>query len=176
MTDAYTDLNQMFLAGKWRQGTGKTLTNKNPYTGETIFEMKAATTDDVDEACKAAKVAQTEWSALPPSARSARMSALADTLEARREEVMDWITREIGGTQVKAALEVQLVLGVLREAAVLPFMVEGRILPEDIPGKESRSYRQPVGVVALISPWNFPLQLTARTLAPALAVGNAVVL
>lgn len=176
MTDAYTDLDQIFLAGKWRKGSGKTLTNTNPYSGETIFEMKAATPDDVDEACKAARKAQKEWAALPPSARSAKMSALADTLEARREEVMGWVTREIGGTQVKAALEVQLVLGVLREAAVLPFMVEGRILPEDIPGKESRSYRQPVGVIALISPWNFPLQLTARTLAPALAVGNGVVL
>lgn len=176
MPDAYTNLDQIFLAGKWRAGTGKTLKNTNPYNGETVFEMKAATASDVDEACKAAKKAQADWAALPPSTRSAKMSAMADRLEARREEVMGWITREIGGTQVKAALEVQLVLGVLREAAVLPFMVEGRILPDDMPGKESRSYRQPVGVVALISPWNFPLQLTARTLAPALAVGNGVVL
>ncbi len=176
MTEAFTDLDQIFLAGKWRKGSGKMLANINPYSGETIFEMQAATPDDVDEACKAAKEAQKEWAALPPSARSAKMSALAEALETRREEVMGWITREIGGTQVKAALEVQLVLGVLREAAVLPFMVEGRILPEDIPGKESRAYRQPVGVIALISPWNFPLQLTARTLAPALAVGNGVVL
>lgn len=176
MPDAYQNLDRIHVAGEWRSGSGKTLVNKNPYSGETIFEMKAATPDDVDEACKAAKKAQAEWAALPPSARSAKMSALADTLEARREEVMGWITREIGGTQVKAALEVQLVLGVLRGAAALPFMVEGRILPEDIPGKESRAYRKPIGVVALISPWNFPLQLTARTLAPALAVGNGVVL
>ncbi len=176
MPTPFENLDRIFVAGEWREGSGKRLVNTNPFSGDTIFEMGAATETDVDEACKAARKAQADWAALPPSARSARLSALADGLEARREEVMGWITREIGGTQVKAALEVQLVLGVLREAAVLPFMVEGRILPEDIPGKESRAYRQPVGVIALISPWNFPLQLTARTLAPALAVGNAVVL
>jgi len=64
---------------------------------------------------------------------------------------------------------------VLLEAATLPYLVEGRILPADIPGKESRMYRKPVGVVGVISPWNWPFQLTARSAAPALAVGNAVV-
>lgn len=63
----------------------------------------------------------------------------------------------------------------LLEAATLPYLVEGRILPADIPGKESRMYRKPVGVVGVISPWNWPFQLTARSAAPALAVGNAVV-
>ena len=58
----------------------------------------------------------------------------------------------------------------------MPHHVEGRILPSDIPGKENRVYRVPVGVVCLISPWDFPVYLTARTLAPALALGNAVVL
>jgi aldehyde dehydrogenase (NAD+) len=61
------------------------------------------------------------------------------------------------------------------EAATLPYLVEGRILPADIPGKESRMYRKPVGVVGVISPWNWPMQLSARSVAPALAVGNAVV-
>jgi aldehyde dehydrogenase (NAD+) len=65
--------------------------------------------------------------------------------------------------------------GVLLEATTLPYLVEGRILPADIPGKESRMYRKPVGVVGVISPWNWPFQLTARSAAPALAVGNAVV-
>ncbi|HBZ29118.1 MAG TPA: aldehyde dehydrogenase, partial [Nitrosomonas nitrosa] len=72
-------------------------------------------------------------------------------------------------------LEWKAVHGVLLEAATLPYLVEGRILPADIPGKESRMYRKPVGVVGVISPWNWPLQLTVRSAAPALAVGNAVV-
>lgn len=60
------------------------------------------------------------------------------------------------------------------EAATLPYLVEGRILPADIPGKESRMYRKPVGVVGVISPWNWAMQLSAPSGAPALAVGNAV--
>ncbi len=62
------------------------------------------------------------------------------------------------------------------EAATFPSRVEGPILPADIPDKESRVYRTPVGVVGMISPWNFPLHLSNRSVAPALAVGNAVVI
>lgn len=96
-------------------------------------------------------------------------------MEARREEIVSWIIHESGGTRIKANLEWNAVHGVLLEAATLPYLVEGRILPADIPGKESRMYRKPVGVVGVISPWNWPFQLTARSAAPALAVGNAVV-
>ena len=83
-----------------------------------------------------------------------------------------------GGRQhrIKAQLEWNSVHAVLLEAAAQPYMVEGRIAPADMPGKESRVYRKPVGVVGVISPFNFPLQLSARSIAPALAVGNAVVL
>ncbi len=62
------------------------------------------------------------------------------------------------------------------EAATFPSRVEGPILPDDIPGKESRVYRQPVGVVGMISPWNFPFHLSSRSIAPAMALGNAVVI
>ena len=173
---AYEKLDRIFVAGEWREGAGETLTNICPWDESTIFEMACATADDVDEACRAASDAQREWAALPPSARAAKMLAIGDILESRKDEIADWIVREVGGTQVKAALELMLVTQVARQEAALPYMVEGAILPEDIPGKESRAYRQPAGVVALISPWNFPLQLTARTLFPALALGNAVVL
>ena len=96
-------------------------------------------------------------------------------MEVRREEIVAWLIHESGGTRIKANLEWKAVHGVLLEAATLPYLVEGRILPADIPGKESRMYRKPVGVVGVISPWNWPLQLTVRSTAPALAVGNAVV-
>ncbi|MBB4658130.1 aldehyde dehydrogenase family protein [Parvularcula dongshanensis] len=179
MADAptpYEKLDQLWIAGKWRQGSGEPTDNKNPWTGETLFSYGTATRDDVDEALRASKAAQAEWAALPPAARAASMAKMVEIIESRSDELMDWIVRESGGTKVKAALEVKLITGVFREAAILPYMVEGRILPEDIEGKESRCYRKPVGVVALISPWNFPMQLTARTLGPALAVGNGVVL
>ncbi|WP_343345059.1 aldehyde dehydrogenase family protein [Sphingomicrobium sp. XHP0239] len=176
MSERYEKLDRIYVAGEWRDGSGEEMTNICPWDESTIFTTKAATTADVDEAMEAAAEAQQEWGALPPSARSARMHAIADVLEARNGEIADWIEREVGATKLKAALELKLATQVARsEAAALPFMVEGAILPEDIPGKESRVYRRPVGVIALISPWNFPLQLTARTLFPALALGNGVV-
>ena len=172
----YDKLDRLYLAGEWRDGSGKALTNVCPWDESTIFEMKGATADDVDEAYRASAKAQEEWAKLPPAARSAKMHAIADILDARKDEIAAWIVREVGGTKLKAALELMLVTQVARqEAAALPFMVEGAILPESLPGKESRAYRQPAGVVALVSPWNFPLQLTARTLFPALALGNGVV-
>jgi aldehyde dehydrogenase (NAD+) len=171
----YEGLHRLWIAGQWREGTGPKYTNTNPYTGEALYEAREATEGDVAQAYEAAKAAQREWAAMPPAARSGVMRRVGDLIEERREEIAGWITRELGGTRVKAMLETHLVSSVFREAATLPYMVEGRILPEDIPGKESRSYRGPIGVVGLISPWNFPFQLTARTLAPALAVGNAVV-
>ena len=174
---AYDNLNRLFLSGEWREGTGSDLSNVCPWDEDTIFDMKGATLDDVDEAYRASAEAQAEWASLPPAARSAKMHAVADILEARKDEIADWIVREVGGTKLKSALELKLVTQVVRsEAAALPFMVEGAILPEDIPGKECRAYRQPAGVIALVSPWNFPLQLTARTLFPALALGNGVVI
>ena len=104
------------------------------------------------------------------------MRAAADIMNARKDEIVDWLIRETGGTIAKAELEWSLVRSVMWEAASMPHHVEGRIMPSDIPGKESRVYREPVGVVAVISPWNFPLQLSNRSVAPALATGNAVVL
>jgi aldehyde dehydrogenase (NAD+) len=62
------------------------------------------------------------------------------------------------------------------EAMSFPSRVEGPIMPCDIPGKEARVYRQPVGVVGMISPWNFPFHLSSRSIAPAMAVGNSVVI
>ena len=176
MSKPYEKLDRLFVAGAWRDGQGENFENLCPWDESVLFAMNAAQPSDIDEACQAAAEAQREWAALPPSARAAKMLAIGDILEARKEEIAGWIEREAGGTKVKAALELMLVTQVARqEAATLPYMVEGAILPEDIPGKESRAYRQPAGVIALISPWNFPLQLTARTLFPALALGNAVV-
>jgi aldehyde dehydrogenase (NAD+) len=86
------------------------------------------------------------------------------------------LVSEGGGTIAKSEIERQAVWSGLRESASIPHHVEGRILPSDVPGKENRVYRLPVGVVVVISPWNFPMYLTNRSVAPALAAGNAVVL
>lgn len=173
---AYSNFDQLLINGQWRHGRGtKVLQDLNPYDGSTLVEIPHANRDDMDEAYRGGAKAQREWAALLPGERAAIMRRAAQIMEARREEIVSWIIHESGGTRIKANLEWNAVHGVLLEAATLPYLVEGRILPADIPGKESRMYRKPVGVVGVISPWNWPFQLTARSAAPALAVGNAVV-
>ncbi|KWX65967.1 aldehyde dehydrogenase family protein [Mycobacterium sp. NAZ190054] len=173
----YPDFDTMPIGDRWRAGSsGKTRGSTDPYTGETLAEIAQADEDDLNEAYAIAVAAQQEWADKPPAERAGVMRAAADVMSDRKSEIVDWLVRETGGTAAKAELEWSLVRSVMWEAASMPHHVEGRIMPSDIPGKESRVYREPVGVVAVISPWNFPMQLSNRSVAPALAVGNAVVL
>ncbi|MDI7138630.1 aldehyde dehydrogenase family protein, partial [Pseudomonas aeruginosa] len=89
------------------------------------------------------------------------------------EEIVDWIIRESGSTRLKAEIEWGAARAITLESASFPARVHGRIVESDVPGKESRVYRSAIGVVGVISPWNFPLHLTQRSIAPALALGNA---
>lgn len=173
----YDGFDRMPVAGTWRGGSsGDVGTDTDPWSGATLTEIPLADVSDLDRAFAAASQAQRAWAALPPGRRAEVMIAAAGILDARRQEIVDWLVRETGGTLAKAELEWGLVRAGLWEAASLPHHVTGTILPSDVPGKENRVYRQPAGVIAVISPWNFPLQLSNRSVAPALAVGNAVVL
>jgi aldehyde dehydrogenase (NAD+) len=172
----YGDFEQQFIAGRWRNGRSER-TNKDldPWTGETLVGISQASAEDLDEAYAAAVAAQRDWSQKLPGERAEIMRRVARIMRTRRDEIIGWVVRESGGTLIKATLEWEAVHAVVNEASSLPYLVESRILPNDVPGKECRAYRRPVGVVGLISPWNWPLQLTARSLFPALVVGNAVV-
>ena len=97
----------------------------------------------------------------------------AQRLEERREEIVEWLIRESGSTVIKANAEVSLAAGITLEASSFPSRVHGRIVESNTAGKEIRIYRRPLGVVGVISPWNFPLHLSQRSVAPALALGNA---
>jgi aldehyde dehydrogenase (NAD+) len=159
-----------------RTGKGGRLTDRNPYNGETLIEIAHADARDLDDAHAGAVKAQTAWAAALPADRSAVMRKAAQVMEARHDEIVSWLIAEAGSTRIKAELEWSTVRAVMLEASYAPYRVEGRILPADVPGKECRVYRHPVGVVGVISPWNWPLQLSNRSVAPALAVGNSVVL
>jgi aldehyde dehydrogenase (NAD+) len=104
------------------------------------------------------------------------MRRAADIMDARKEEIISWSVREAGSPRKKAMLEWKAARDVMEQAVSAPYGASGHILPSDIPGKESRVYRRPVGVVAVVSPWDFALNLANRSVAPALALGNAVVL
>jgi aldehyde dehydrogenase (NAD+) len=173
----YTGFDRLFIGGAWRQGKGqKALKDCNPYTGETILEIPEGGRDDLEEAYSAAANAHPNWAATLPSERAAVMRRAAEVMGSRREEIISWLVRESGSTRLKATLEYESTHAIMLWAASVPAQVEGRVLPTDVPGKEGGVCRKPVGVVGVISPWNWPLHLTIRSLAPVLAVGNAAVL
>jgi len=174
---AYAGFDRMPIGDDWRPGkAGRELADADPWSGEVLTRIPLASAADVEAAYAAAEVAQPGWAAALPAERAAVMRKAAGILDARHEEIAGWVVRESGGTIGKVEVELGVVRAGFLEAAGMPHHMEGRILPSDIPGKENRVYRRPVGVVCLISPWDFPMYLTNRTLAPALALGNAVVL
>ncbi|PWW42707.1 4-hydroxybenzaldehyde dehydrogenase [Chromohalobacter israelensis] len=178
MTQAplFADQDAQPIAGRWRQGSAeRRLTVTNPYSGETLLDLAMADRHDLDDAYRHAQAAQAEWAALGPNARGDVMRRAVAIFDERRDEIIDWIIRESGSTRIKAQIEWNAARAITQEAASMPTRAHGRILPSDIPGKESRVYRSPLGVVGVISPWNFPLNLSARSVSPALALGNAVV-
>ena len=173
----YENLEKSYINGEWKDGTGKeSVEVLNPYTEENIFTFRQAGESDIDAAYEAARKAQKEWAKMPPSGKRNIFDEVVRIMKERKDEIKEWITREMGGTQTKAELEWNLVLENVRVASAYPFEMNGKIFPSMIPGKESRMYREPQGVITVITPWNFAMTLSMRSVAPALATGNAVVL
>ncbi|MET9126765.1 MULTISPECIES: aldehyde dehydrogenase family protein [unclassified Streptomyces] len=177
MSSYFTDLARQYIGGEWRPGTGSwDIIDFNPYDGEKLASITIATVDEVDEAYRAAERAQKEWAAVNPYARRAVFEKALRLVEEREAEITEVIVAELGGTHLKAGFELHLAKEFLRESIQLALRPEGRILPSPIDGKENRVYRVPVGVVGVISPFNFPFLLSLKSVAPALALGNGVVL
>ncbi|MCS6302925.1 MAG: aldehyde dehydrogenase family protein [Nitrospira sp.] len=177
VSNPYDGFDRMPLNGQWRGGrSGRASEDRNPYSDDILVRIPLANEQDLNEAYQAAAGAQPQWAATLPGERAAILRRAADIMEARKEEIVSWLVKEAGSTRLKANVEWDSARAITLEAASAPYRVQGRILPSDIPGKENRVYRQPVGVVGVISPWNFPMHLSNRSLAPALAVGNAVVI
>jgi aldehyde dehydrogenase (NAD+) len=177
MSSYFSDLAQQYIDGEWRPGTGSwDVIDFNPYDDEKLASITVATVDEVDQAYRAAARAQKKWAETNPYARRAVFEKALRLIEDREQEIADLIIAELGGTRVKAGFELHLAKEFLRESVNLALRPEGRILPSPAEGKENRVYRVPVGVVGVISPFNFPFLLSIKSVAPALALGNAVVL
>ncbi|MGE5655353.1 MAG: aldehyde dehydrogenase family protein [Actinomycetota bacterium] len=173
----YTGFDRLFIGGRWIAGRSEhKLQPINPYRQDVILEIPAADQHDIEDAYQAAQRAQVAWAQALPSERSLIMRRATEIVDARREEIISWSIREAGSPRKKATLEWKAARDVMEQAVSAPYAAQGHILPSDIPGKESRVYRRPVGVVAVVSPWDFALNLANRSVAPALALGNAVVL
>ncbi|MFI5803769.1 aldehyde dehydrogenase family protein [Streptomyces sp. NPDC051561] len=173
----FTDLAHQFIDGEWRTGSGSwDIIDFNPYNGEKLAAITVASVTEVDEAYRAAERAQREWARVNAYARRDIVEKVLRLVEQREEAIAAAITEEVGGTRVKATYEVRLAMEFLREATQLATLPEGRILASPIPGKENRVHRLPVGVIGVISPFNFPFLTAMKAAAPALALGNALVL
>lgn len=177
MIERYQDFHLQLLAGEWREGSGdESRPVINPYSGETLVFIRSATSADLDVAYQKAAEAQVAWADTPPAERAALMLRVVSIFDERKEEIIDWLVRESGSTRVKANIEWGSARAITQEAASMPAKARGATMSSDIPRKENFVYRRALGVVGVISPWNFPLHLSQRSVAPALALGNAVVI
>ncbi|MGA5132550.1 aldehyde dehydrogenase family protein [Streptomyces olivoreticuli] len=173
----FDELAFQYIDGEWRAGTGSwDIVDFNPYDGEKLASITVAGVDEIDQAYRAAERAQKQWGATNPYTRRLVFERALRVVDEREAELAAAITAECGGTAVKVAFELHLVREFLREALHLALRAEGRILPSPDDTKENRLYRLPVGVVGVISPFNFPFLLSIKSVAPALALGNAAVL
>ncbi len=139
-----------------------------------LAEVDRAGPAEVDAAVAAARAASPAWRALAPGERAATLHALADTLAEHREELALLEARNAGKTIADARGEMQMVVDTFRYYAGAPERLLGDTIP--VAGGQAFTVREPLGVVGLITPWNFPLTIASWKLAPALAAGNTVVL
>jgi len=170
-------LNQQYIDGKWQQGSSsRTAENFNPYNQQLIHQFQLASTADVDAAYAAAKKAQPQWEKTLPAERITLIQHLEEVLKTRGEEIIDWLIQESGSTRLKASIELGAAQGIIAEAKTFPLRIHGEILPTSVPHQQSRIYRKALGVIGVISPWNFPFHLSMRSVITAIALGNTVVL
>ncbi|MFL1897187.1 aldehyde dehydrogenase family protein [Aquimarina sp. 2-A2] len=174
----YTGLHLQFINGSWEESkqSSSDIENRNPYSGDKIDTIKGATQAEVDKAYAAAAQAAKTWSQTLPQERSEVLHKLTHVMQDRKEEIIEWLIKESGSTYIKASIEFQICINIIREASSFPLRSHGFIFNSGTPGKESRVYRKPLGVIGIISPWNFPLHLSMRSVAPAIALGNTIVI
>lgn len=146
-----------------------------PATGQVLGRTGMADAPAIAGACAAAAAAQPGWAALGYAQRADVVRRAAELARVHSAEMAMWLTREAGSSRAKAAVEVQITVKALLLASQLPSDSQGQVLPAD-GGRLSLARRRPLGVVGVIPPFNFPLYLAMRAVAPALALGNAVVL
>ncbi len=169
---------QNFIGGEWTPArAGKTTQNINPADRrEVVAEYPLSGQADAADAIGAARKSFPAWAAMTPVARGRILSKASQLLEARKAELAELLTREEGKTLAEATGEVQRASDIFRFFGGLSYTLGGQTLPHDLPGNLLFTRREPLGVVALITPWNFPIAIPAWKLAPALVCGNAVVL
>ncbi len=167
-----------YIGGKWVASvSGKTFDNINPAnTDEKIGAFQASTREDVGKACAAAVEARAQWAATPAPNRGEYLYKAAELLEARLGQLGEEMTREEGKTLPEAKGEVKRAINIFRYFGGEGARQPGWTIPSERPGVFAYTLKKPLGMVGLITPWNFPSAIPAWKLAPALVAGNTAVL
>jgi alpha-ketoglutaric semialdehyde dehydrogenase len=167
-----------YVGGAWRPSlSGRTYEKRNPWRpSDIVGEFPASGGEDVDAAVEAAAAAFPEWARLAPARRSGLLLAAADAIDARTEQIAQDMTLEMGKPIRESRLEASRMAQILRFFAGEPWRAKGELFEQGATGSALYTVRRPLGVVGLITPWNFPAAIPAWKLGPALAYGNTVVL
>src|SRR5919206_2062126 len=166
-----------FVGGEWVESLdGGTMEVLNPSTGETIAEVPSSTAKDVDRAVEAAKKALPEWLETTPGERAEILLQLADLIDEHAEELAKLESTNVGKPLSYARDEMPVCSDNIRYFAGAARVLEGKSAGEYMTGYTSFLRREPIGVVAGIAPWNYPLMMAVWKFAPALAAGNGQVL
>ena len=167
-----------YVAGEWRPSAGgNTYEKRNPASpSEIVGEFPASTAEDVEAAVAAAAEAFPEWARTPAAQRAGYLTKAADILESRVEEIAGDMTSEMGKPIREARMETARGAQVLRYFAGEAWRPKGELFEQTATGSAVYTVRRPLGVVALITPWNFPAAIPLWKTAPALIYGNTVVI
>ncbi len=169
---------QNFIGGEWLTAkSGQTFQNHNPAdTREIVSQYPQGGREDALAAIAAATAAFPGWAAQTSVARGRVLSKTSQLIESRKSELAELLTREEGKTLAEATGEVQRTADIFRFFGGLGYQLGGQTIPHDLPSQLLYTRREPLGVVALITPWNFPIAIPAWKMAPALLSGNAVII
>ena len=163
-------------SGGWEAGGAGAQDVTDKGNGELLGRIGVASPDDVDRAVVRARSAQVEWAATPGPLRGDALRKAAAIIQARGEEISSQIVRETGAIRGKGNAEVRMTVREMNEGASLGSQPSGFALASESPGRSSFARRVPIGIVGIITPWNSPVLLATRAIAPALVMGNAVLL
>lgn len=169
---------QNFINGEWAGAqSGARFQNVNPADKrEVVADYPQSGEAEARAAIEAARAAQPGWGAQTAVARGRMLSKISEVLATRKNELAEILTREEGKTLAESQGEVGRAIDIFRFFGGLSYTIGGTVIPHDLPGNLLYTTREPVGVVGLITPWNFPVAIPAWKMAPALISGNAVVI
>ena len=165
-----------FIGGEWVDAaSGETFETKSPATGEVLGVFPKSSAEDVDRAVEAAKAAYEEWRLVPAPHRGEILFRFGALLAEHKDEVAELMAREMGKVLPEAAGDVQEAIDMSYYMGGEGRRLFGQTTPSELRDKFNMSIRQPIGVVGVITPWNFPIAIPSWKIAPALVCGNTIV-